>query len=98
MILLQDNDPYNLTVVNVRPGEKQTMSVVAGGRYCIMELSIGNEFDSEVKYSRDFTAEEFTRSITEDIIIPASIILIVIVIGKLYLITWTSYVCREEKL
>ncbi len=23
VILLQDNDPYNLTVVNVRPGEKQ---------------------------------------------------------------------------
>ncbi len=56
VILLQDNDPYNLTVVNVRPGEKQTVSVVPSGRYCIMELPIG---DSEVKYSREFTAENF---------------------------------------
>ncbi len=56
VILLQDNDPYyNLTVVNVRPGEKQTVPVVPSGRYCIMELSMGDEFDSEVKYSRELT-------------------------------------------
>ncbi len=36
VILLQDNDPYNLTVVNVRPGEKQTVPVVPSGRYCVL--------------------------------------------------------------
>ncbi len=41
VILLQDNDPYNLTVVNVRLGEKQTVPVVPSGRYCIMELPMG---------------------------------------------------------
>ncbi len=41
VILLQNNDPYNLTVVNVRPGEKQTVPVVPSGRYCIMELPMG---------------------------------------------------------
>ncbi len=55
VILLQDNDPYNLTVVNVRPGEKQTVPVVPSGRYCIMELQMGDTFDSEVKYSKEFT-------------------------------------------
>ncbi len=55
VILLQDNDPYNLTVVNVRPGEKQTVPVVPSGRYCVMELQIGNEFDPGV---REFIAEE----------------------------------------
>ncbi len=58
VILLQDNDPYNLTVVNVTPGEKQTVPVVPSGRYCIMELSIQDSNDSEVKYSREFTAEK----------------------------------------
>ncbi len=38
VILLQDNDPYNLTVVNVTSGEKQTVPVVANGKYCIMEI------------------------------------------------------------
>ncbi len=60
VILLQDNDPYNLTVVNVRPGENQTVPVVPSGRYCIMELPIGGNIDSEVKYSRRFTADETT--------------------------------------
>ena len=55
VILLQDNDPYNLIVVNVRPGEKQTVPVVPSGRYCIMEL---HHFDSEIRYSREFIAEE----------------------------------------
>ncbi len=42
VIQLQDNDPYNLTVVNVRPGEKQTVPVVVpSDRYCIMELPMG---------------------------------------------------------
>ena len=58
VILLQDNDPYNLTVVNVRPGEEQTVPVVPSGRYCIMEVSLGDYNDSEVKYCREFTAEE----------------------------------------
>ncbi len=56
VILLQDNDPYNLIVVNVRPGEKQTVPVVPSSRYCIMELPMGDDIDSEVKYSREFTA------------------------------------------
>ncbi len=43
VILLQDNDPYKLTVINVRPGEKQTVPVVASGRYCIMELPMGDK-------------------------------------------------------
>ncbi len=58
VILLQDNDPYNLTVVNVTSGEKQTVPVVPSGRYCIMEVPIGEYNNSEVKYSREFTAEE----------------------------------------
>ncbi len=58
VILLQDNDPYNLTVINVRPGEKQTVPVVASGRYCIMELPIGDNIKTEVKNSIEFVAEE----------------------------------------
>ncbi len=64
VILLQDNDPYNLTVLNVRPGEKQTVPVVPSGRYCIMELPMGYNFDSEVKYSREFIAKETTSKVT----------------------------------
>ncbi len=48
VIMLQDNEPYNLTVVNVRPGEKQTVPVVPSGRYCIMELPMGENFDSGI--------------------------------------------------
>ncbi len=60
VILMQDNDPYNLTltVVNVRPGEEQTVPVVPSGRYCIMELPMGDNFDSEIRYTREFTAED----------------------------------------
>ncbi len=58
VILLQDNDPYNLTVVSVRLGEKQTVPVVPSGRYCIMELPMGDNFDSEIRYARKFIAEE----------------------------------------
>ena len=57
VILLQDNDPYNLTVVNVGPGEKQTVPVVPSGRYCIMELPMGDNFDSEIRYTREFIAK-----------------------------------------
>ncbi len=78
VILLQDNDPYNLTVVNVRPGEKETVPVVPSGRYCIMELQIGNEFGSRVKYSREFIAEEASTS--NRIIVLASTISIFAVI------------------
>ncbi len=56
VILLQDNDPYNLTVVNVRPGEEQTVPVVPSGRYCIMELPMG--VGSGIRYTREFIAEE----------------------------------------
>ncbi len=69
VILLQDNDPYNLTVVNVRPGEKQTVPVVPSGRYCIMEVPMGEYSDSEVKYSREFIAEEATTQLSTGIII-----------------------------
>ncbi len=58
VILLQDNDPYNLTVVNVRPGEKQTVPVVPSGRYCIMELQMGNNIDSEIRYTREFIIKD----------------------------------------
>ncbi len=58
VILLQDNDTYNLIVVNVRPGEKQTVPVVPSGRYCIMELPMGDEFDSKIRYTREFVAED----------------------------------------
>ncbi len=69
VILLQDNDSYNLTVVNVTSGERQTVPVVPSGRYCIMELPMGEYNDSEVKYSREFTAEETTtRPSTVDVI------------------------------
>ncbi len=72
VILLQDNDPYNLTVVNIRPGEKQTVPVVPSSRYCIMELPMGEYNNSEVKYSREFTAEvehlDITPSYRVDVI------------------------------
>ncbi len=69
VILLQDNDPYNLTVVNVRPGEKVTVPVVPSGRYCIMELPMGGDIDSEVKYSKEFTTKEtVTPPSTVDVI------------------------------
>ncbi len=76
VILLQDNDPYNWTVVNVRPGdlEKPTVSVVPNNRYCIMELPIGDGFDSEVKYSKEFVAEEASM---------LNIVLLAVGIGKL---------------
>ncbi len=60
VILLQDNDSYNLTVVNVTSGENQTVPVVPSGRYCIMELPVGDNFEPGVQYSREFTAEEAT--------------------------------------
>ncbi len=78
VILLRDNDPYNLTVVNVRPGEKQTVPVVPSGRYCIMELPMGNVIDSEVKYSREFTAEETT----EETATPPSTAVIIVIASK----------------
>ncbi len=56
VILLQDNDPYNLTVVNVRPAEKQTVLVVPSGRYCFLELPMGDNFDSGIRYTREFIA------------------------------------------
>ncbi len=58
VILLQDNDPYNLTVVNVGPGEKQTVPVVPSGKYCIMELPMGEYIDSIVRYTKEFTTNE----------------------------------------
>ncbi len=58
VILLQDNDPYNLTVVNVRPGEKRTVPVVPSGRYCSMKLPMGDNFDSGIRYTREFIAED----------------------------------------
>ncbi len=58
VILLQDNDPYNLTVINVRPGEKQTVPVVPSGRYCITDLPMGDDIDSEIRYTREFIAKE----------------------------------------
>ncbi len=73
VILLQNNEPYNLIVINVGPGEKQTVPVVASGRYCIMELQIENELDSRVKYSRQFIAEEAsmdTSALTYTLIFP----------------------------
>ena len=57
----------NLTVINVGPGEKQTVPVVASGRYCIMELPMGDNFDSEIRYTREFNADEdATPSFTEE--------------------------------
>ncbi len=71
VILLQDNDPYDLIVINVTSGENQTVSVVPSGRYCVIELQIGDDIDSEVKFklSREFTAEETTTPLsTVDVI------------------------------
>ncbi len=71
VILLQDSNTYDLTVINVSPGDKQTVPVVPSGRYCIMELPMGDDFDSEVKYSmaRELTAEETsTQPSTLDVI------------------------------
>ena len=63
VILLQDSEPYSLTVVNIEPGEQHTLSVVPSGIYCIMELPMGNKFASEVKYSREFIVEEDVTTI-----------------------------------
>ncbi len=84
VILLQDNDPYNLTAVNVIPGEKQTVRVEAGGRYCIMELPLEDDFDSGVKYSKEFIAEEASRLTFILACIFSIILVIIIIIGKLY--------------
>ena len=101
VILLQDNDPYNLTVVNVRPGEKRTVSVLPSGRYCIMELSIGNNFDSEIRYTRDFefiAEEDPTLSSTEDLNDTKSLLVIDknIIISKTY-IRRTKSVSRRRR-
>ncbi len=68
VILLQDNDPYNLTVVNVRPGEEQTVHIVPGGRYCVMELPMGDTFHSESRYAREFIAEEDADTTTPHVV------------------------------
>ncbi len=45
VILLQDNDAYNLTVINIRPaGEKQTVPVVASGKYMYYGIPNGRLF------------------------------------------------------
>ena len=62
VILLQVDAPYNLIVVNITSGENQTVPVVPGDRYCIMELEYN---DSEIKYSGEFTAD-FTTDFTKD--------------------------------
>ncbi len=62
VILLQDNDLYNLTVVNVTSGDTRTVPVLPSGGYCIMELPMGDNFDSEVRYTREFIAEEYPTS------------------------------------
>ncbi len=74
VILLQDTDPFDLTVVNVGPGEKQTVPVVPSGRYCIMEV---DDMDSDIKYSREFIAEETATLL--------SIITIIVITCKLVL-------------
>ncbi len=84
VILLQNSDPYNLTVVNVRPGEKPTVSVVPSDKYCILELQIGNEFDSRVKYSREFIAKEASMSKTNLVLI---VVIPIIIIGKLHILS-----------
>ncbi len=76
VILLQEHS--SLVVVNVRPGEKQTVPVVSSDRYCIMEVPMGEYFnDSEVKYSREFTAEENL------IAIPPSTAFVIGIVSKL---------------
>ncbi len=70
VILLQ---PYDLTVVNVRPGEKQTVPVVPSGRYCILELPMGEYNDFEVKCSREFIAEDITTLLSTIAIIGINI-------------------------
>ncbi len=62
VILVQDNDPYNLTVVNVRPGEEQTVLVFPSGRYFIMAVPMGVEFDPGVKHCSEFIAEDLNDS------------------------------------
>ncbi len=80
VILLQDNDPYNLTVVNVRPGEKQTVPVVPSGRYCIMEVPMGDEFGLGVKYSREFTTKE---TVTVELVTELSTVDVIGIASKL---------------
>ena len=69
VILLQDNDPYNLALINVRPGEKQTVALVPRGTYCVMEVPMGDDFDLGFKYSRKFTAEEKATGLSTALII-----------------------------
>ncbi len=83
VILLQDNDPYNLTVMNVTSGENQTVPVVPSGRYCIMELPMGEYNDSEVKDSREFTAEFTTEDTTGITTTPPSTVNVIGIASKL---------------
>ncbi len=58
VILFHDNDPYYVRVVNVIPGVDKTVSVIPGGRYCILEIPIGDNFGSKVRNSKEFIAQE----------------------------------------
>ncbi len=65
VILLHINGLYyNLTVMNVTSGENRSVPVVPSGRYCIMELPMGEYNDSQVKYFREFTTEFTTEETT----------------------------------
>ena len=59
VILLQQDDRNNLTVLTLRSG-RQLILPVPSGRYCILELPMeDNELlYSEVRYSSEFIAED----------------------------------------
>ena len=72
VILLQQNGRNNLTVLTLRSGRQLTLPIPSG-RYCILELPMeDNELMySEVRYSREFIAEDLsvtdgTTTITTD--------------------------------
>ncbi len=61
VILLQQNDPNNVVVVDVSAGSRVSVPGVFSGRYCVLEL-IMEDNEIEVKYSTEFIASTASRT------------------------------------
>ncbi len=64
VILLQQNNPNRVVVVNVSSSGPTNAPVTPGGRYCIMVLQ---EEDNEVRYSSEFIAGDISTTNTTQI-------------------------------
>ncbi len=62
VILLQQNVPNRVVVVNVRSGDQVNMSGVSSGRYCVFEHIVTEDYEPEVRYSTEFIAMYTARS------------------------------------